>query len=446
MASRISRVLIFALLTICALAQTPPGSSSPQPETDPLKRPVDKKTSKRQAQQLKKESPYLEWPEGDAAKWIITDEEREAFRKLTNDEERDNFIEAFWARRDPTPDTLENEYKEEHYRRVAYANEHFASGKPGWLTDRGHIYIAWGPPDQIESHPTGGSYIGDGTQREGIAFPFELWRYRYLEGRDLGQEVDIEFVDTCQCGDYHIALDPTEKNALKSVPGHTEDFTSRLGEDPSKQFQRLAQYAAVTRAPEVKFKDLLPHVGTTVRYNILPFNVRVDFARLTPDTALVPITVQLKNKDVTWTGKDGVQRMVVHILGRVTGFSGKTVQTFEDTVTDMIADDLLAKTVDNSHVYWKALPLRPGRYRLDLVLKDVNSDQVGTWSKAIDVPQYEQDKLATSTLILADIMEKVATKSVNTGNFVIGETKVRPRVDNADGRPALFRRTQPLNA
>ena len=102
-------------------------------------------------------TPYKKWLEEEVP-YIISDEERTAFLQLQTNEEREQFIEAFWQRRDPTPDTVENEFKEEHYRRIAYANERFASGIPGWRTDRGRIYIIWGPPDEIEAHPTGGMY------------------------------------------------------------------------------------------------------------------------------------------------------------------------------------------------------------------------------------------------------------------------------------------------
>ena len=153
---------------------------------------------------------YKKWLDEDV-RWIITDEERTAFKQLSNDEERDQFIEAFWQRRDPTPDTIENEFKEEHYRRMAYANEHFAAGIPGWKTDRGRIYIMYGPADEIESHPSGGSYERPMEEGGGetSTYPFEDWRYRYLEG--IGQEVIIEFVDTCMCGDYHMTMDRSRK-------------------------------------------------------------------------------------------------------------------------------------------------------------------------------------------------------------------------------------------
>jgi hypothetical protein len=288
----------------------------------------------------------------------------------------------------------------------------------------------------------------------------------------LGQEVIIEFVDTCMCGEYHMTLDRSEKDALLHVPGagltdyeamgladkadrFSQGGLERLGtgaftnSNQSKQFDRLAQYAALNRAPalpEIKFKDLSEMVSHRIRVNLLPFDVRFDYVRITNDTILVPITVQIKNRDVTWNAKEGVERMVVNIFGRVTSMTGRPAGTFEDTVEDRVPNELLARVMDNSHVYWKALPLKPGRYRLDLVLKDVNGDRAGTYSRGVIVPEYSEDKLASSTLILADQMEKVPAKSVGAGNFVIGDTKVRPRVDSSDGRqPASFRRGQKVN-
>jgi GWxTD domain-containing protein len=419
-----------------------------QREPDPLKRPLDKKKQKQQAKQLQKElsDSARRWLDEDV-RWIIIDEEREAFLKLSNDEEREQFIEQFWVRRDPTPDTIENEARDEHYRRIAYANEHFAAGKPGGMTDRGRIYIMWGPPDQIDSHPSGGQYQRPIEEGGGSTstYPFETWRYRYLEGRDLGQEIVIEFVDTCMCGDYHMTVDPNEKDALAHVPRSDGRNPNMPGLDQSKQFEKLAQFAAVQRPPEVKFKDLRDIVTTTIRYNMLPFDVRADYVRVTSDTVLVPITIQIRNKDLTWSAKDGVQHMTVNIFGRVTTLTGRVAQTFEDTVTDMVTSALQSQMLEGTHVYWKALPLRSGRYRLDLALKDVNGDRVGTWNKSLEIPEYSENKLATSSLILADVMEKVGASEVGTGNFVLGTTKVRPRLDSAEGKPATFKQVQKMN-
>jgi GWxTD domain-containing protein len=206
-------------------------SAAPQAESaDPLKRPLSEKQRKKNLRSLhgELEKTYKKWLDQDVS-YIITGEEREAFLKLSNDEERDQFIEQFWLRRDPTPDSIENEYKEEHYRRIAYANEHFAAGIPGWKSDRGRIYIMYGPADEIEAHPSGGTYDrpieeGGGTTS---TFPFENWRYRYLEG--VGQEVEIEFVDTCMCGDYHMTIDRSEKDALLYTPNAGLTFYEQMG-------------------------------------------------------------------------------------------------------------------------------------------------------------------------------------------------------------------------
>lgn len=440
--------------------------AQPTDEIDPLKRQPNEKQRKQQKASLKVEltKVYKKWLNEDVV-WIITDQERAAFKQLSNDEERDNFIEAFWQRRDPTPDTEENEYKEEHYRRIAYTNEHFAAGIPGWKTDRGRIYIMYGAADEVESHPSGGTYQRpmDEGGGETSTFPFEQWRYRYLEG--IGQEVIIEFVDSCMCGDYHMSLDRSEKDALKYTPnaGLTQyeqmgmatkasrfsgGGLEQLGAGPgsannaTKQFDRLERYAKLQAPPPVKYKDLEELVTTKLITNLMPFDVRTDFVKVTGDTVLVPITIQMKYRDITFANKDGVQRGIVNIFGRVTTLSGRIVQTFEDPAQVDVPAELLPRMAENSSVYWKAIPLRPGRYKIDIAVKDVNGDRKGVWSRGIQVPEYSDDKLSTSTLIVADVMEPVPTKDVSTGSFVIGLNKVRPRVAPADGKPALFKRTR----
>ena len=452
-------------------ADQPKDNAAAQEPVDPLKRPANDKQKKKNEKALKIElsRPYKKWLEEDVI-YIITDEERAAFKQLSNDEERDNFIEAFWQRRDPTPDTEENEYKEEHYQRIAYANEHFAAGVPGWKTDRGRIYIMYGKPDETDSHPSGGTYERPMEEGGGetSTFPFEDWRYRYIEG--IGQEVIIEFVDTCMCGEYHMTLDRSEKDALLYTPNagltmweqmgmakKTDRFTGngleRLGGGPdstmlqSKEFDRLEQYAKLQAPPPVKYKDLEEVVNSKIILNPMPFDVHVDFVKVTSDTALVPITIQMKNRDITFVNKEGVMRGTVDIFARLSTLTDKVVQTFEDPVQVDVPAELLPRTAENSSVYYKAVPLRPGRYKLAVAVKDVNGDRKGVWSRSIVVPEYSEDKLSTSSLIVADVMEPVPTKDIGTGSFVIGTMKVRPRVAPADGKPALFKRAtdQKLN-
>jgi len=329
------------------------------------------------------------------------------------------------------------------------------------------MYVMYGAPDEIDSHPSGGSY--QRTPEEGggetSTYPFEDWRYRYLEG--VGQDINIEFVDTCMCGEYHMTMDRSEKDALLYTPNggltqyeqmglarKADRFNGgmeKLGAGPftsmnqSKQFDRLEQFAKLNRPPPVKFKDLEEVVSHKISVNLMPFDIQTDFVKVTSDTVLVPVTVQVKYKDITFQNKEGVQLGTVNIFGRASTLTGRVAQTFEDTVAVNEPAELLPKELEKMAVYWKALPLRPGRYRLDVVVKDVNGDRVGTWSRGILVPEYNEDKLATSSLILADQMEKVPARNVGTGSFVIGTTKVRPRVASADGKPVVFRRNQKVN-
>jgi GWxTD domain-containing protein len=454
-------------------AQTDSGSqSAPDAQTaNPLTRQLSDKEKFSQQKELKNElhGTYKTWLDVDV-KWIITDEERKAFKSLTNDEERDAFIEQFWQRRNPDPDSPENTFREEHYRRIAYANEHFPAGKPGWMTDRGHIYIAFGPPDDIESHPSGGMYerpIDEGGG-ETSTYPFETWHYRYLEG--IGENIDIEFVDTCMCGDYHMTIDRGEKDALSHVPGAGQTLYEQMGmakqsdrftggletlgggpnsaERQSKEFDRLELFSKLQAPPPIKFKDLESFVTNhkLLTGPIFPFDVRTDFVKVTDDTILVPITLQIKNRDITFTTKDGVSKGEVNIFGRVSTITDHVVQTFEETVGVEQPAELLSKTLNTDQLYWKALPLRPGRYRLDVAIKDVNNpDHVGVFARAIDVPRYDDDQLSASSLILADKMERVPSKQIGAGNFIIGNTFVRPRVSDNPMTPVTFNRNQSLN-
>ena len=479
-----SAVLILILMFgECALhAQTSPTTAPSTdgviqaPATvekpDPLKRELSDRERFRQQKALRGElhGEYKKWVDEDV-RWIITDQELQAFKNLGNDEERDQFIEQFWLRRNPNPDSPENEYREQHYQRIAYANEHFAAGKPGWRTDRGHIYIAYGKADSIDSHPSGGQY--DRPMDEGggstATFPFEIWHYRYLNG--IGDNIDIEFVDACMCGDYHMTIDRSEKDALKYTPGagltmyeqngqakKADRFSGtgmeQLGAGPvsssnqSKQFDRLDRFAKLMSPPEIKFKDLEAFMATSKILTGPPFlfDVRTDYVKVTNDTILVPLTLQIRNRDITFSNKDGVATGTVNILGRVSNLNHKPIQTFEDTVNVQVPSELLARTQDNVSVYWKSLPLKPGLYKIDIVIKDVNNqDHVGRWQRSVNVPKYEDDRLAASSLILADQMERVPSKDIGAGNFVIGNTRIRPRVPPGVSLPVTFHRAQNLN-
>lgn len=444
--------LVLSLSSPLAQADKKADTSTSSRET--IAKPLTDKQRKKQEEKLRKEleTPFRKWLSEDVA-YIITDEERSAFKKLATDEEREQFIEQFWLRRDPTPDSQENEFKEEHYRRIAYANERFASGIPGWKTDRGRIYITFGPADEVESHPSGGSYErpyeeGGGTTS---TYPFEKWRYRYIEG--IGNDVNIEFVDPTMTGEYRMTMDPSEKDALMMVPGagltlmeqmglasKTDRFNrtdgTRLGTGnqplPARmnQFERLSQFAKLQQAPKIKFRDLEAAVNTTIKYNLLPMKVRADFIKMTSNSSLTSVTLQFDKKDLQFQQKDGISKAVINIYARITTMSRRVANVFEDVVTTEVPTDLLQQHIANSAsaIYQKSIPLPPGLYRLNIVAKDITGGNMTNYEMALNVPRYEEEKLASSSLILADVLEKVPTKSIGSGQFVLGASKVRPRL------------------
>jgi len=446
--------LLFASLFSVAIT-IPPMSAQQLQDQDASSAPrkLDKEQKKKIKKSLKElEGPYKQWLSEDVI-YIISPEERSAFLQLETNEEREQFIEQFWLRRSSNPDLPDNDFKEEHYRRIAYANEHFASGIPGWKTDRGHMYIVWGPPDEIESHPTGGTY--DRPPEEGggstSTYPWETWRWRYLEGMGE-QNVIMEFVDPTSTGEYHLTMDPSEKDALLHVPGaglsqleqmgmasKTDRFTradgthlpKTLGGEPASmnEFTRLEMFAKAFKPPEVKFKDLEALVTSRLVRDQVHFTWRTDYLKVTNDTVLVPVTVQIPNNQLSFRAKEGVHSATLNIFGRVSTLSGRVVQTFEDSVSRDFPDSLFQQSVKLQSIYQKAVPLRPGLYRLDLVIKDVQSGNVGVTNSRLAVPRFEDEKLESSSLILADQIEHVPAKQIGTGQFVLGSSKVRPRLD-----------------
>jgi GWxTD domain-containing protein len=451
------------LLAFCAIIGLVVGSRAADDKANQDKgqkketvaKPMTDKQKRKADERLRKElgSPYAKWLD-EEVRWIISDEERTAFKRLQTDDEKQAFIEQFWLRRDPTPDTEENEFKEEHYRRIAWANDRFASGIPGWKTDRGQIYIKFGPPDENDSHTSGGPGERDISEGGGETtfFPYERWRYRYLEC--CGSDVTIEFVDPSMTNEYHITMDPSEKDALARVPGagltlyeqlgladKSERFTRTdgtllgTGSQPLQanmnQFTRLEQYTNLQKAPAVKFKDLESLVQSTIKYNLLPMKVRMDYFPITGSTVLTNLTIQFERKDLQYKQKDGVAEGAVNIYAKIeTQTRRQVIRPIEEVVSiPPVPAEMLQQATQGSAIYQKQISLVPGVYRLTVAAKDVIGGNTTTWEQRLDVPHFEDDQLAMSSLVLADTIEKLPTTSIGTGQFVIGASKVRPRVN-----------------
>jgi hypothetical protein len=273
-----------------------------------------------------------------------------------------------------------------------------------------------------------------------------------MEG--IGENIIWEFVDPSGSGEYHLTMDPSEKDALLHVPGaglslleqmgmasKTDRFTrsdgtnlpKSLGGTPSSmdEFNRLDQYAKAFKPPEVKYKDLEAIVTARIVRDQMKFTWRTDYMKVTNDTVLVPVTIQVPNNQLSFDNKDGVHSATLNVFGRVSSLTGRVVQTFEDPVSRDFPDSLFQQSVKLQSIYQKAIPLRPGLYRLDIVIKDVKSGNVGVVNTRLQVPRFEDDKLEASSLIVADggKLEHVPSKQIGTGQFVLGSTKVVPRLD-----------------
>ncbi len=333
---------------------------------------------------------YKDWLDKDVA-YIITEEERKAFKKLETDDERERFIEEFWRRRDPDPDTDENEFREEYYERIAYANEHYASGIPGWKTDRGRIYITWGKPDEIESHPSGGAYNRESYEGGGSTstYPFERWFYRYLPG--VGSGIEIEFVDPTGSGEYRIARNPDEKDALLHVPGAGLTLAEEMGlsgkgdrvanlggigsqnytREQDSPFNRLQVLADLSRPPAIKYNELASAVNTPViEDNPLSFDVRVDFFRQSDERVITAFTIQTDNQNLVFQDSGGLQQAQLNIFGKITHVSGRRAGIFEDPVITRATPQELTDAKGRKSAYQKAVALSPGRYRVDVIVRD----------------------------------------------------------------------------
>jgi len=400
---------------------------------------------------------YKDWLDKDVT-FIITDEERKAFKKLATDDERERFIEEFWRRRDPDPDTDENEFKEEYYERIAYANEHFASGIPGWKSDRGRIWIMYGKPDGRETHPMGGSYDRPSYEGGGSTstYPFETWFYRYLPG--VGSGIEIEFVDPTGSGEYRLARNPNEKDALLNIPGAGLTLSEQLGlsdkgqrisglggtgsnsyqREQDSPFSRLQLLADLSRPPQVKFNDLATAVNTgVVEENPLNFDIRVDFFRQSDERVISAFTIQTENKDLVFQDSGGLLQARINIFGKITSVAGRRVGIFEDPVITTATTHELTEAKDRKSAYQKAVALAPGTYKVDVIVRDVVSGATGIRHVGFTVPRYDPAKLSTSTLILAAKLQSLIDQPA-VGQFVIGQTKVIPNVSGT------YHRGQPV--
>ena len=399
---------------------------------------------------------YVEWIND--VEPILTQSERDAWKKLETDEEREKFIEDFWGSRDPDPDTLENEFKEQYFERIAYANEHFSSGKPGRLTDRGRIYIKFGKPDEIESHPAGGMYERPSWEGGGSTstYPFEKWFYRNIPNVRSG--VELEVVDPTGSGEYRLARNPDEKDALIHVLNAGSTFDELVGlAQRSDRVANLGGFGRVNyaRSQDSPFEVMGLHaamesdqpfernfLGTRIPTpivddNAINFETQLNYFRQSDNRVLTVLTVQTENDQLSFTNNGGLETAYLNIFGWVTAVTTKRVGKFEDSVTTSATSEELSTTKTRKSAYAHTFILEPGRYKVDVIVRDTKSGAAGLRQVGFVVPEYPADKLSASSVVLAARLENMESGAA-VGPFMIGTTKVIPNLSGT------FQRNQPV--
>ena len=264
--------------------------------------------------------------------------------------------------------------------------------------------------------------------------------------------MQVEFVDPSMSGEYRLTSDPCEKDALTYVPnaGLTQaeqmgvssknarfqntDGThcgAPLGGRPASydEFNRLEQITNLERPPSVKFRDLEAVLVTSrITFNVLPMQVRVDYLRVSDSSVMANVTVQFENRDLQFQTRDGAEKAAVNLLGHVFTLSHRYVSTFEKSLEVTAPGGMLEQAAKERSVWQAAIPLAPGRYKLEIAAKDLTSGNLNRFDLALDVPRFEEGELAASSLILADSISRLPLKDVGGSLFAIGDMKVRPRV------------------
>ena len=437
-------MLSLLLLTIATLSFPGPA----------LAKEKDEKRDTSAVQQEETEDYYERWLNQDVT-YIISDEEESVFNSLTSPEEKELFIEQFWRRRDPDLRTAINEFKEEHYRRIAYVNERFYAGVPGWKTDRGMIYILHGPPHEIESYVTGGQYNRSFSEGGGstVVHPLEVWRYRHLEG--VGDDIVLEFVDRTYTGTYKLALFPDEKDALLHFDGYGLTLSEQWGISDKQHrpsliggrstayetrlhnnnpFQRYEIFSRVMVPKKIKYKDLKELVKVEIGYSNLPFRVRSDYFKLNDGQVLVPVTVEIRNRFLSFEADGDAHSARVGLYGVVTSLTNKFIEEFDQDLVISFGPERLMRGLEGRATYQKVLLLDSGtRYKLDLIMKDLTSNNIGAVKHGIIPPSSmrQREKLSSSSMLLSNHLQELPEAPDQDQMFVLGDVKIRPSLDKS---------------
>ncbi len=356
---------------------------------------------------------------GEEAFYIITATEKDVFLKLANDREREMFIEAFWRHRDPTPGSEVNEFKEEHYRRLAYVERRFrGGGKPGWKTDRGRVYILLGEPLTVRSFDGRTDY-----------YPAEMWSYQGIEGYGLPQAFHLVFYQPGGIGDYilfnpgvegpwtlirnydgdigNIAeafsyLDVIEPDlaraSLSLVPGEGSLTVPSLAS--AQLLQNIDAYAVKKVADKYarKFLDYKDVIEVDYSANFIDGDALVKIFRDEEGTAWVHLALEPARLSM---GEEGGQvSTLLEIHGLLADDTGRSVYQFDRRVPLRFTGEQFARMRNRPMDFLWAFPVLPGRYRFSLLLKNAVSKEFTSVEKTLTVPA-NRGELEMSELLLA---------------------------------------------
>ncbi len=403
---------------------------------------------------------YLKWLNEEVV-YIISSEEREVFLSLKTDEERENFIKFFWKRRDPTPETEFNEFREEHYRRIEYANRNFFEGMPGWRTDRGRIYIMFGPPDFVQTNPGGLRGFLFGPTADTAEFPSEVWTYRYLPGlKTRNQNIEFIFVNYYNAGAYKLTTSPSLANALRNistdarfagynddprpkegVPRNISDFEAqRMAQDKvigtgDSPLGQLALFSELTRSrgeilEEIERANRLRKLKGIVLTRDSLSSIKFDFIkpvfRAGKEEYYIPVAIQVELSQLSFAKKDNKYTDKLNFyISIIRG--GTSIYEGSDSLEMNLSENTYRQLKGQTYQYHHSVSLPPGEYLLKIILMDENSSSVGYSEEPLKLPPISKEDFI-SDILIAESVKRVEKKEEKIDASQLEALKVVPKL------------------
>ena len=401
----------------------------------------------KKAPETRLSAKYSKWLNEEVL-YIVSQREKEVFLSLRNDEDRENFIHNFWKSKDPTPATPLNEFREEHLRRLEYVKKRYFEGKAGWLTDRGRVYIMFGPPDFFETNPGGGRGFLFDPSGPTAEFPSEVWTYRSIPGlKTRYGRIDFIFIDNYNSGAYTLTTNPGLANALRNVSTSSREagYETEKGQFPGQNDQNMAQnpieqltlLAELSRSRgevmeelerSARLRKLRGVVEAKESLNSLPFGEQESYFQGKNNLTVIPVSIEVAGKDVLFQKSDDRYQGIVNFHVEIKDRENTVYQT-SDRLEMNLREETYGRRMTDFYQYKHRLEIKPGDYSLHLVVWDEFSNKVGYLDKKISVPSYSQSEFSLSEVVLARSVRVVEVKK----EPVVLESKDIPALKALEG-------------